>query len=90
LKIIIDENICSKIEVLHYEVESRKEIITALLKVGTIAESELFKNYNNEYKKYFIEYNKAKQEMLEEYKIPNNCVWKLDFSTKELFYEEKS
>lgn len=85
MKIIIDEQLCTKIEMLQYEVNSRKEIITAYLQMNNTT-SNLFKSYQDEYKQYFTEYNKAKQEMLEKYEVPANRSWHLDFATRELTY----
>jgi hypothetical protein len=45
---------------LQYEVFSHKEIITAYLNTSNNS-SELFKAYQEEYKEYFTQYNKAKQ-----------------------------
>ena len=77
--VIVDESICKKIEALQYEVESRKEIITYILTGSFSSQSDQFKQYQDEYKQYFIKYNKAKQEMVEQYQIPNSATWNLDF-----------
>lgn len=86
MKIIIDEQLCTKIEMLQYEVNSRKEIITAYLQMSDNTTSNLFKAYQDEYKQYFTDYNKAKQEMVEQYKVPTGSSWNLNFATRELTY----
>lgn len=86
MKIVIDEELCTRIETLQYEVFSRKEIITAYLHMDENESSALFKNYQDEYREYFTAYNKAKQEMLEKYEVPAGSTWRLDFSTRELTY----
>lgn len=71
---------------LQYEVYSRKEIITAYLQMSENTASNLFKAYQDEYKQYFTDYNKAKQEIIERYNIPKDVSWNLDFATRELTY----
>lgn len=86
MTIVIDKELCDKIEALQYEVESRKDVITQVLSGAVAVRGELFANYQDEYKKYFIAYNKAKQEMIDAYKIPANCDWNLEFHNCELTY----
>lgn len=86
MKIIIDEELCTKIEMLQYEVFSRKEIITSYLQMSDNTASELFKTYQAEYTDYFTQYNKAKQEMVKKYEVPSDKSWNLDFATRELTY----
>ena len=87
MKIIINEELCTKIELLQYEVNSRKEIITAYLNAD-IAKTVAFEEYQKEYTNCFTEYNRAKQEMLNLYNVPTKSNWSLDFATRELTYEE--
>lgn len=87
MKIIVREEICTNIEALQYEVESRKDIIVQVLAGAVHISGDLFKNYQEEYRDFFIKYNMAKQEMLDEYNIPNNVAWNLDFRTRELSVE---
>jgi hypothetical protein len=86
MKIIIDGQLCTKIEMLQYEVNSRKEIITAYLQMSNNTASNLFKVYQDEYRQYFTDYNKAKQEMVDKYEVPVGRSWNLDFATRELTY----
>jgi hypothetical protein len=88
MKIIIDEELCTKIEMLQYEVFSRKEVITTYLNTSNNASNDLFKAYQNEYKEYFTQYNKAKQEMTTKYGVPTGKAWNLDFATRELTISE--
>ena len=80
----VDETLVKQIEALQYEVESRKDVIVSMLSTSYMTEKEQFKAYQAEYKNYFIEYNKAKQTMLEAYNVPNNIAWNLNFATCEL------
>ena len=88
MTIIIDENLSNTIEELHYEVMSRKEILTTLLQTNGGVVNELFNKYQDDYKKYFTEYNRAKQEMQKIYEIPTNASWNLDFSSHTLTVQE--
>ena len=82
-KIIVDEALCLKIEGLQYEVESRKDIITQILTGGIHIQGDLFAAYQEEYKQFFIAYNKAKQELIDLYNIDTKN-WNLDFRSREL------
>lgn len=86
--VIIDEKLCTKIEALQYEVESRKDIIVQTLAGMVSVSGDLFKQYQDEYKDYYIQYNKAKQEMLDTYGVSGNVIWNLDFRTRELAVTE--
>lgn len=86
MRILVDEELCTKIEMLQYEVNSRKEIITNFLHTNNGTSTPLFEAYQNEYKKYYTEYNKAKQELLKKYEVPSGTSWKLNFATTELTY----
>lgn len=83
-KIIIRDELCNKIEALQYEVESRKDVIAQIVAGSLVMKKESFDAYQNEYKQFFIQYNKAKQEMLDEYNVSNDAMWSLDFNSKEL------
>lgn len=88
MKITIDEKICTNIELLQYEVNARKEIISAYLHMNNGEPSELFKTYQNEYFECFKKYNLAKQEVTEKYNVPKGVSWNLDFASRELTFEE--
>ena len=87
----IDKEICNKIEALQYEVESRKDIITAVI-AGTVnMKGDMFDKYHAEFQKYFTDYNKAKQEMMDKYITDpalKNKNWNLTFNTCELVIED--
>lgn len=83
-KIIVRDELCNKIEALQYEVESRKDVIAQIVAGSLVMKKESFDAYQNEYKQFFIQYNKAKQEMLDEYNVSNDTMWSLDFNSKEL------
>lgn len=85
--VIIEDSIASNIEILQYEVESRKEIIAQILSSMIHVQGSLFENYQKQYHEYFVAYNKAKSDMLKAYNIPASANWTLNFDTKELTYE---
>lgn len=84
--IVIDKDTCAKIEALHYEVESRKAIITAFISNPEMVINETFNNYQKEYQDLYVAYSKAKDEMVAAYNLPANAMWNLDFATCELTY----
>lgn len=85
--IIVDEALCLKIEALQYEVESRKDVIAQILSGGFSINGTQFAQYQEEYKNFFIQYNKAKQELVNTYNIGENKSWNLNFGTRELTIE---
>lgn len=86
--IIIDDSYVQKIERLQYEVESRKDVISQVLAGSITVVGELFDRYQKEYMDFYIQYQRAKNEMLRAYSINTSNPWKLDFSTHELEMEE--
>lgn len=86
----IDSNICKNIEALQYEVESRKDIIVAVLSGTVSMKTDKFNDYHKEYQEYFKKYNQAKQDMVNKYIDPSfkNKAWNLTFDTCELLIEE--
>ena len=55
MTITIDRDVCLKLESLHYEVESRKQIIGYMISAN-MSKGDAFDSYNADYQKYFIEY----------------------------------
>ena len=86
--IIVEKELVEKIEALQYEVESRKDVISQILTNGFKVSGDTFNKYQEEYRNYFIQYNRAKQEMLDIYKIAKGAAWSLSFATCELTVEE--
>lgn len=84
--IIVDEALSTKIEALQYEVESRKEIIAQMVGGSLVVKNDQFNRYHDEYKQFFIEYNRAKQELIDAYNL-QNYTWNLDFKTRQLTIE---
>lgn len=86
----IDKELCVKIEALQYEVESRKDIIVAVLSGSLTMREDKFNAYHAEYQEFFKQYNKAKQEMIDKYIDPSlkTKSWNLTFNTQELIIEE--
>ena len=80
----VDETIVTNIEKLQYEVESRKDVIVALLSTTFTVDNARFEAYQNEYREYFTRYNQAKHDMLIKYGVPSNVNWNLDFASREL------
>lgn len=84
----MDEEITNKLEALNYEVNSRKEIIAFMLGSDYV-NSDAFVKYQDEYQKFFIEYQTAKQVLEDTYVRPlledgQTVTWNLDFTTGEL------
>ena len=88
MTINVEKTLVEKIETLQYEVESRKDVISQILANGFKVAGDTFAKYQAEYKEYFIQYNKAKREMLNTYGVDSNSAWTLDFSTCVLTIEE--
>ena len=84
--IIVDKEICSNLERLHYDVEARKAIITSCLQTEGMNFGNKFEEYQATYNKLFTEYNKAKQEMLKKYNVEGKSNWNLNFDTCELTF----
>ena len=87
-KITVDKKYVSKIEALQYEVESRKDVIAQILGNGFRVAGDTFSKYQDEYRDFFIQYNKAKQEMLDAYGVDSKTAWNLEFTSCELTVEE--
>lgn len=87
-KISIEKQYVDKIEALQYEVESRKDVIAQIIANGFKVTGDTFQKYQEEYRGFFVQFNKAKQEMLNDYGIGNNKAWNLDFAKCELTVED--
>lgn len=82
MEIEISKELRNKIENLQYEVEARKDLISYMLSSNFNTDSEQFKKYETEYHNFFVEYNKAKNELVETYlKGIDYNSWNLDFAT---------
>jgi hypothetical protein len=88
MTINVEKTLVEKIEALQYEVESRKDIISQILANGFKVAGDAFAKYQAEYKEYFIQYNKAKREMLDFYGVKSSSSWNLDFASCVLTVEE--
>ena len=83
-KIIVDVALCEKIEALQYEVRARQDLITTYLDSRANISNARYEEYHKEYLNYFIQYEKAKKELVDKYVGPNKNSWNLDFNTREL------
>ena len=90
MMIKIDPIVCSNIENLLYDLESRRDVIVTALTNYNNIDNDLFNQYHSDYQDCFIKYNKAKQEMIDKYvgKTLTNKHWHLHFSTCELEIED--
>lgn len=88
MTINVEKTLVEKIEALQYEVESRKDVISQILANGFKTSGDTFAKYQAEYKEYFIQYNKAKKEMLDTYGVNSNTIWSLDFASGVLTVED--
>lgn len=89
--IAIPEDVCSLIQVLQYEVDARKELLSHMIGAGVDTTSEAFNAYNKNYEDSFKEYNKAKSDMQAKYIEPEITGkllnWNLNFYTAEVTCE---
>ena len=75
------------IEALHYEVNSRKDLIAYMLNSNMRTDTEAYEKYNREYREFYIQYNEAKNKLEEMYvraAVENPMNWNLDFETGEV------
>jgi hypothetical protein len=91
-KIIKIENqeLINLIEKLHYEVNSRKDLIAYMLNNNMRTDTEAYEKYNREYREFYIQYNEAKNKLEEIYvrtAVENPINWNLDFETSEVTIE---
>lgn len=92
IKIIKVENqeLINLIEALHYEVNSRKDLIAFMLNSDMRTDTAAYERYNKEYMEFYIQYNKAKNKLEEMYvrtAVKNPINWNLDFETGEVTIE---
>lgn len=87
----VDSNIVSDLQRLSVEVESRKDLIAFMIQNGMDLESDKFKQYEDEYKKFFLEYSLAKTKFESEFCKPEAAKegkqlqkWDLDFGSEEV------
>ena len=89
-KIIISEEDRDFIQRLDIEMSARQNIISFMLSSGMNTDTEQFKNYQNEYNEYFLQFDKAKREIVEKKYIEKeakNLVglpWVLNYSSREI------
>ena len=88
MQINVEKSMVEKIEALQYEVESRKDVISQILASGFKISGDTFEKYQTDYRNFFIQFNKAKQEMLKVYNVPGTAKWNLDFASGILTIEE--
>lgn len=83
----IPEEVRDKIQMLQYEYDSKKELLTHMINAGVNIENEAFKTYESEYQKVFVNYNNAKQDMQTKYlepAVPGKLLkWNLNFFNAE-------
>ena len=87
---IENEEFVNLIEALHYEVNSRKDLIAYMLNSNMRTDTEAYEKYNREYREFYIQYNEAKNKLEEMYVrtvIENPTSWNLNFETGEVTIE---
>lgn len=86
-QIEINKELCDYIEALHYEVYSRKDLLTFAIGKGLV-DTESFNKYHNEYQEFYVKYEIAKQELYDTYVKEKYgykpLKWELKFSTRTL------
>lgn len=88
-KIVKVENqeLINLIESLHYEVNSRKDLIAFMLNSNMRTDTTAYERYNKEYMEFYIQYNEAKNKLEQMYvrtAVENPKDWNLDFETGEI------
>lgn len=91
-KIIKIENqeLVNLIESLHYEVNSRKDLIAYMLNSDMRTDTAAYEKYNKEYREFYVQYNEAKNKLEETYvrtAVENPMNWNLDFETGKITIE---
>ena len=84
---IENEEFVNLIEALHYEVNSRRDLIAYMLNSDMRTDTEAYEKYNKEYREFYIQYNEAKNKLEEIYvrtTVENPINWNLNFSTGEI------
>lgn len=87
---IENEEFVNLIEALHYEVNSRKDLIAFMLNSNMRTDTEAYEKYNREYREFYIQYNEAKSKLEEMYvrtAVENPMNWNLDFNSGEVTIE---
>lgn len=89
IRINVNQETVNMIEALHYEVNSRREVIQFMLtKPDPGFNKELFDAYNKEYAEFYAQYDMAKMELQKQYipeeLVAKNASWNLDFGSCEL------
>lgn len=87
-KIKITTELRDYIESLHYEVESRKSLLTFAMEKG-LTNTDSFREYHKEYRECFVMYEQAKHDLEESYVKPTldedeKADWELIFSDCEI------
>lgn len=91
IEIKIKQEVIDYLQRLHFEVESRKDIIQRIIEAHAydentdILDSRVFKKYDRELSELKAEYELAKLEVTKEY-VPDefketNIIWNIDFQT---------
>lgn len=89
----VPDDIVNYMEVLAYEVESKKDIIAEMINTERI-HSQAFKEYEKEYEKIFVTYKAAQEELYTKYIVNNpkcvgrNVTWNFLYKTKEFTITE--
>lgn len=87
---IENEELINFIESLHYEVNSRKELIAFMLNSNMRTDTAAYEKYNKEYKEFYVQYTEAKNKLEEMYvrtAVKNPINWNLNFETSEVTIE---
>ena len=66
----IPTEVCSMLEALNYEVESRKQLIAHMIDCGVSLESDSAKKYMQEYEEFSYSYSAAKDIFESMYVVP--------------------
>lgn len=88
----VDSEIVVELQRLSVAVESRKELISFMISNDMDLTSPKFKEYEDEYEKYYFQYSALKKELEDKvlaskFGKDNLLRWNLDFATEEVTVE---
>ena len=87
---IEDQEFVNLIEALHYEVNSRRDLLSYMLNSDMRTDTAAYEKYNREYMEFFVKYTQAKNKLEEIYvrtAVEKPLNWNLDFETGEVTVE---
>ena len=83
--VVVDEKVRNAVEACDYEYATRRDAVTFMLANNMDINTEAFKSYQEEMKKFNVMFSKAKSEIERVYVLPvtegKPASWSLDYET---------